>query len=178
MHNIKKLHENTMATLLEDIKSQSDWVVKAFASDNLKLDHSLESLKTVDNFMDLHAERGKAKPGGRLSTNLGPILFSIGSYLGETLIHNIPGATWKTNDNDPQGEVNAEIRLPDGTTIWPIQRVIRRFHNGPEDAIYPYGAVIIKEISKGDYWAKHKAPDPTRKIQGLPKPKKSWWKFW
>jgi hypothetical protein len=143
MHKIKNLHKYTMATLLTDIKAQSEWIVKAFASDNLKLDHSLESLKTIDNFMDLHAEGGKAKPGGRLSSNLGPILFSIGSYLGETLIYNIPGAIWITNDNDPQGEVNAEIRLPDGTTIWPIQRVIRRFQNGSEDAIYPYGAIMI-----------------------------------
>jgi hypothetical protein len=177
MHNLKNLHKYTMATLLTDIKAQSDWIVRAFASDKLKLDHSLESLKTIDNFMDLHADRGKAKPGGRLSKNLGNVLFSIGSYVGETLIHNIPGATWITNDDDPQGEVNAEVRLPDGTTIWPIQRVIRRFQNGPEDAIYPYGAVIIKDISKGDYWTRHKAPEPTHQVHTLPK-KKPWWKFW
>jgi hypothetical protein len=41
-----------MATLLEDIKKQSDWIVQAFAADKFELDYSVESFKSIDNFFD------------------------------------------------------------------------------------------------------------------------------
>jgi hypothetical protein len=31
------------------------------------------------------------------------------------------------------------VRLPDGTTCWPVQRVMKRFKNGAEDGIAAYG---------------------------------------
>ena len=167
-----------MATLLEDIKTQSDWIVQAFAADNFKLDYSVESFKSIDDFFDQHANNGKAKPNGRLSKNLGPILFSIGSYVGETIIKNVPGSVWITDDKDPLGEVNVSMKLPDGTTIWPMQRVINRFRNGSEDGIYAYGSVVAKEISQGDYWEKIKETSSraaSAKQKGNNKP---WWKFW
>lgn len=140
-----------MATLLEDIKKQSDWIVKAFGADKLKLDYTLNSLKVVDQFFDLHSAEGKAKPNGRLSQNLGPIIFSIGSYVGETIIRNAPGSEWVTNDEDPQGEVNAGVKLPNGILVYPMQRVMKRFKNGPAEGIYGYGAVLVKDIASGKY---------------------------
>jgi len=73
----------------------------------------MESLKKIDDFFDQHSENGTAKKGGRLSQNLGSILFSLGSYVRETIVKNAPGSVWQTDDNDPQGEVNIEILLPD-----------------------------------------------------------------
>src|SRR3954471_22839770 len=108
-----------MATLLQDIKAQSEWIVKAFSVDNLKLDYSVRSLIEVDKFFNKHTKNGKAIKGGRLSKNLGPVIFSIGSYVGETIIRNVPGAIWQTDDNDPQGEITASIKLPDETIMWP-----------------------------------------------------------
>jgi hypothetical protein len=67
-----------MATLLQDIKAQSEWIVKAFSADNLKLDYSVRSLIEVDKFFNKHTKNGKAIKGGRLSKNLGPVIFSIG----------------------------------------------------------------------------------------------------
>jgi hypothetical protein len=32
--------------------------------------------------------------------------------------------------------------VPDGSTIWPVQRVIKRFRNGPEDSIAFYGTAL------------------------------------
>src|SRR5664279_1093045 len=132
-----------MATLEQDIKTQSAWIVNAFKSDSIILDYAVESLKAIDNFFDKHAENGKAKPGGRLSQNLGPVLFSIGSYVGETIIKNVQDAVWQTDDKDPEGEINAAIKLPDGTIVWPIQRVMNRFLEAAENGIYAYGAVVI-----------------------------------
>jgi hypothetical protein len=166
-----------MASLQEDIKTSSDWIVKAFGSDKLRLDHSVESLKLLDDFFDKHSANGKAKPNGRLSQNLGATLFSIGSYLGETIIRNVPGSSWRTNDEDPQGEVDAEVVLPDGTTLWPMQRVIKRFKEGAEDGIYAYGAVAIREMGPGGYWKKIKQTVDARNASKV-RAKKPWWKFW
>jgi hypothetical protein len=156
-----------MPTLLEDIHTQAAWIVKAFKADGLTLDHSIESFKAIDHFIDLHSADGKGKPGGRLETNWGPILWSIGAYVGETIIRHCPGGKWVTNDSDPQGELNVEVRLPNGTTMFPIARVLKRFQHGPEECIYDYGVVTVQTISKDGYWE-----------QFTPKPKRPWWKFW
>lgn len=167
-----------MATLLEDIKIQSAWIVTAFGADKLNLDYTVESFRLIDNFFDEHSENGIAKPNGRLSQNCGPILFSIGSYVGETIIRNVPDAVWITDDNDPQGEVNVEIKLADGTIIGPMHRVIKRFKNGPEDGIYAYGAVVIREIGPGGYWDKMKKDQLTQGLDKKDNHKKPWWKLW
>ena len=155
--------------ILEDIKTQSDWIVKAFGADKLKLDHSLESFKLIDKFIDRHSKNGKANPKGRLAQNLGPILFSLGAYVGETILRNVPGAVWITNDADPEGELNVEVLLPDGTACWPVQRMMKRFKNGDIDSIYPYGAVVIKEIGKTG------AREPVGTIKA--RARKPWWRF-
>lgn len=166
-----------MATLAEDIKEMSDWIVKSFGSDKLLLDYSIESFKRIDVFFDKHSANGKAKPGSRLSQNPGAIFFAIGSYIGETIIRQVPGSVWKTNDEDPEGEVNAEVVLPDGTTLWPMQRVIKRFKNGREDEIYAYGVVAVREMGSGEYWKKIEQGDASQKV-GKIVAKKPWWKLW
>ena len=72
--------------------------------------------------------------------------------VGNVIIKALPGSRWITDDKDPEGEITAQIKLTSGTIIWPMQRVINRFKNGEEDSIYPYGVVIVKELSKDDYW--------------------------
>ena len=134
-----------MATLLQDIKTQSDWIAKAFAADKLKLDYTIRSFIEIDKFFNKHSKDGKAVKGGRLTLNLGAIVFSLGSYVGQTIIKNVPGAVWQTDDNDPEGEITASVKLPDGTIILPMQRIMRRFQNGSEDAVYVYGHRITKD---------------------------------
>jgi len=163
-----------MATLLEDIKTQSDWIVKAFKSDSINLDYTIRSFIEIDKFISENSKNGQTVNGGRLSTNLGPILFSIGSYVGETFVKVAPGSAWVTNDNDPEGEINVEMRLSDGTTIWPMQRVIKCFKNGMEDSVYVYGFKLtentLNEPFDQDYWKIHQEKTITLK--------KAWWKFW
>lgn len=165
-----------MGSLREDIKEQSDWIIKAFAADSFILDGTIDSFVEIDRFFLYNMKDGKAKRGGRLDgTGYGPILFSIGSYIGETIIKNVPGAMWITDDEDPQGELTVCVKLPDGTEIWPVERVIKRFQNGDEDSIYPYGYLITKDFTKQPfndrYWRVMEA-------QKSPKQAKPWWKFW
>ncbi len=160
-----------MRTLKQDIKTQSDWIVKAFAVDGFKLDYSIDSLIEVDQFFIRNM-----KKGGRLrKKGFGPILFSIGSYVGETIIKNVKGAKWITNDNDPEGEMNASIKLPGGGEIWPIQKTMKRFQNGREDAIYPYAHAATKEFTghpfNESYWT-------LVSENNEPENAKPWWKFW
>ena len=161
-----------MATLKEDIKKQSDWIIKAFQADGLKLDYSIKSFIEIDKFFEKHSKNGKPVSGGRLTQNLGPIIFSIGSYIGETFIKNAKGAEWITDDNDPQGEITAAIKFPEGMTVWPMQRVMNRFKNGFEDSIYPYGYELAKdyitEPFDQSFWT----------INSSNNYKKAWWKFW
>ncbi|MFF0201453.1 hypothetical protein [Streptomyces sp. NPDC005017] len=58
------------------------------------------------------------------------------------MIRRQGGGAWRVDDNDPRGETNVEIHLPDGAVVWPVQRVMKRFSNGSEDSIAGYGAVL------------------------------------
>jgi hypothetical protein len=171
---IYTINTNHMATLLEDITTQADWIAKAFAEDKLKLDYSIRSFMEIDRFFNKHAKDGQPVPGGRLSQNLGAIIFSLGSYVGQTIIKTMPGSVWETDDNDPEGEVNAAVKLPDGATIWPMQRVMKRFQHGSEDSVYAYGHTITKDITQEPfdqrYWEMEKAHSQAAN--------KQWWKFW
>lgn len=165
-----------MGTLKEDIKSQSDWIVKAFAADGFKLDYTIESIIEVDRFFVKNMKGGTPRKGGRLSgKGFGPILFSIGSYVGEAIIKNVKGAEWITDDTDPKGELNVSLKLPDNGEIWPIQKVIKRFQNGSEDAVYPYVHTVTKEYTglpfREEFWTLTAEADSTEK-------NKPWWKFW
>lgn len=157
-----------MGTLNEDIEEQSNWIVKAFAADRHKLDFTIESFISIDRFIIKHSKNGKPKAGGRLDKNLGPVLFSLASYIGETIIRNVPGSVWVNNDEDPDGELTVSIKLPDGTFVYPAQKIMKRYKNGIEDAIYPYGHIITKNYTnkefKTNYWDMIK--------------QKPWWRFW
>jgi hypothetical protein len=56
-----------MATLKEDIKKQSDWIVKAFAADNFKLDYTIDSFIEIDRFFNKNMQNGQPKKEGRLA---------------------------------------------------------------------------------------------------------------
>jgi hypothetical protein len=148
-----------MGTLLQDITSQANWLVKAFKADGLPLNYSLSSFKILDDFYDRHTLNGVAVPGGRLEHNSGPVLFSIGAYMGETFIKLFPGGQWQTDDADPQGEINAAILFPDGSVVWPMQRAMKRFQSAT-DGLYAYGYSLSAQHGM--------ATTPT----------KPWWKFW
>jgi len=157
-----------MGTLKEDIKEQSRWIVKAFEADGFKLDYSIDSFIEIDKFVDKNMKNGRPKAGGRLAVNLGATLFAIASYIGETIISNVPDSIWITDDEDAEGEINITVKLPNSTLIFPAQKLMGRFKNGAEDSIYVYGHVITQEFTKKPfnqhYWESTKA--------------KPWWKFW
>lgn len=133
---INKANENTLE---QDIYIASEWIVKALKSSGYEADYSLNSMKEIDRFFD-----EQNTPTGILSKNTGQILFSLGSYVGQTAI-KLYGGEWITDDNDPKGEVNISVKLKNGAVIWPVIRCMKRYNNGSEDSIYAYLFVLDKD---------------------------------
>jgi hypothetical protein len=130
-----------MTSLLDDIHTSAQWIARALDSSGYKADFTLGSLRDVERFMNEHSDHGVAVAGGLLATSLGPRLFALGTYVGETVRQALGGA-WAADGDGPTAEMNIALHLPDGSIIWPVQRVIKRFRNGPEDSIAFYGAVL------------------------------------
>jgi hypothetical protein len=158
----QEVRSECMAKLLEDIHQVSHWVVQAFAELGRNLDYSLDSLKDIDLFFDEQTENGDAKPGSLLDRNFGYTLFAISAYVGETLIKNCPGSEWVTDDTDPHGELNIEVKLANGHMVWPGQKVIKRLKNGTEDSLYFY---VYMVLGKG----LQATPQPTHSFFSKPK---------
>lgn len=123
-------------TLAHDIPIAAEWVKNNLNLSGYKVDYDLESMKEVERFFD-----EQAREGGLLTGKCGSILFALGCLVGETII-KIHGGCWETDDEDPRGEVNIAVNLPDNSVIWPVQRCMKRLANGPEDNIYHYVCVM------------------------------------
>jgi len=144
---LKKIFKKrTIEDVYRDIDLGADWVSNAMTQSGYKADFSLESLKEIDRFFDDNSKNGKPTPGGILSEDIGMRMFSIWAYVGEVLKRNI-GGEWWGDIKDFMVKVNVELRLENGSTIWPMQKVGKRLANGPEDSIFDYGMWLNKEGS-------------------------------
>ncbi|KGN37726.1 hypothetical protein N803_11760 [Knoellia subterranea KCTC 19937] len=70
---------------------------------------------------------------------------SLGAYTGEVIRRSV-GGEWRWDDEDPEAEVNVELVLPDGAVIWPVQRVMKSFKNGPDEGIAAFGVALGLEV--------------------------------
>jgi hypothetical protein len=131
-------------SIVRDAVEAADWMAKSLAGWGYKADFTLDSLKDVDRFIDEEAPGGKPKPGGHLSQQFGSHMFGLGAYVGET-IRRLGDGQWEGNDRDAWPEVTLAVRLKSGAVLWPTQRMLKRFENGKESGLYPYGVVILSE---------------------------------
>jgi hypothetical protein len=140
-----------LGTIREDITASADWISRALTSSGYSADFTPESLWEIDRFFDEETRNGAARPGGLLSSGLGQRIFAVGSYVGEVVRRRL-GGDWIGDENDPEAEINVELRLPGDVRCWPIQRVMKRLKNGPEDGIAVWGAAFGLEVGS--------APEP------------------
>ncbi|GAA4930343.1 hypothetical protein [Mucilaginibacter defluvii] len=136
-----------MATLQKDIKSSSEWLIRALNELKKKLDYSVDSIKLIDTLIDEQFIEGIPKKNGLFSNNLGGKIFALGSYVGETIIKNTPSTTWITDDSDEKGEVSIGLLSDNGLISWPVVKVIKRIKNGQEDNLYSYVHIIVNETA-------------------------------
>ncbi|MFE4550908.1 hypothetical protein [Streptomyces sp. NPDC056785] len=130
-----------MTSLLDDIFTSARWIASALNSSGYAADFTPGSLREVERFMAEHSDHGVAAAGGLLATEMGPRLFALGTYVGET-VRRTRGGTWAADGDGPAAEMNIALHLQDGSIIWPVQRVVKRFRNGPEDSIAFYGTAL------------------------------------
>lgn len=130
-----------MTSLLTDVRASAQWIASALSSSGYTADFTPSSLRDIERFMDEQSAHGIAVADGLLAADLGPRLFALGAYVGETIRMRFGGA-WAADDDGPSAGSSIALRLSDGSTIWPVQRVIKRFHNGPEDSITFYGVAL------------------------------------
>ena len=123
-------------TLLQDIYTHSDWIIKALNSSGYAVDYSVDSMKEIDRFID-----EQNLPGGLIERNRGQIIFALGAFIGQTTI-KLYGGEWITDDNDPRGELEIAVKLPNGFLMWPVQKCIKRCQFGQEESIYSYVRAI------------------------------------
>ncbi|MBC9716018.1 hypothetical protein H9Y04_26095 [Streptomyces sp. TRM66268-LWL] len=134
-----------MAQLLEDVHTSAHWIAAALGSSGYRADFSPASLRKVERFMTEHSDSGAGVPGGLLASGLGARLFGLGCYVGETIRSGV-GGVWETNDADPQGELYVALRLSSGAVVRPVQRVVKRFRNGPEESLVAYANFVVLEV--------------------------------
>lgn len=121
-------------TLLGDIPKAADWLVENMRASGYGLDGTIESFRELERFFE-----EQSRPGGLLADGRpGSKLFAAGSYMGQVFVRQL-GGVWETDDDDPMGEVNIAVRMPDGSLLWPVRRAMKRLRNGAEDSLYVYG---------------------------------------
>jgi hypothetical protein len=133
--------------ILEDVQGSAEWMAEALSSSGYDADFGVASLWEVERFFDEHAPNGQARRRGLLSEGLGQRLFGLGSYVGE-VIRRAQGGEWQGDDTDPEAEINVTLVLTDGSYVWPVQRVMKRFSNGPEDGIPAYASALGLEVGE------------------------------
>jgi hypothetical protein len=126
-----------MSTLSADLLAASEWIAAALLSSGYKADFSPGSLWEIERFFDEHTANGVARPDGLLAQDLGARLFAIGGYIGET-IQRSKGGRWVENASEPNDEINVALELPDGTSMWPVVRAMKRLEGGSADSIVAY----------------------------------------
>jgi len=171
-----------MASILEDVQTSAAAVSQALLVFGYAANFSADSLIEIDRFFDENSRDGEPTAEGLLAEELGKRLFAIGSYVGEVL-RRTRGGEWIGDDADPRAEVNVILRLADGTKCWPIQRVMKRFNQGPAESIAIYGLGAGLEYSRpigplfpAERIVQAKLAVPIQKTEALAK--KRFWKFW
>ena len=81
-----------METINQHVKTYSEWIIKCFATENLQLDYSIDSLKSRVHFLDNNVSNGITKINGILHQDYKEILYGMGIYPGETLKRSLPKA--------------------------------------------------------------------------------------
>ena len=130
-----------MGSLVEDAVAAASWISRALTSSGYVADFGPGSLREIDRFLDEQSRDGQPTPGGLLAADTGPRLFALGAYVGEVLRREL-GGEWRVDTEAPASEEGLTMVLADGSMVWPVQRVMKRYAEGPANSIAAYGLAL------------------------------------
>ncbi len=137
-----------MGTIYDDIATAADAIAAELTGHGYGLDFTLDSLAEIDRFLDENSTPETAETGSLLSDRLGQWLFALGAYSGEVVRRAVGGRwRWEGADDDKAASTDTELVLPDGSIIWPLQRVWKRLMNGDDDSVAAWGREMIDAVS-------------------------------
>ncbi len=96
------------------------------------LDYSVDSIQRLENFIAEHFD----PPGSRQVSD--SLVVGIGCYLGEVIIRHL-GGHWNRQDRPEINQVGAV------EAVFPIEKVRKRFENGPTDSLAWYYHSIVRQ---------------------------------
>jgi hypothetical protein len=123
--------------VIEDVEQSAESVAMAMSRAGYDASFQASSLWEIERLFDQAGpklDRALRNPNG-----LGNTLFALGGYVGEVLRRHL-GGTWEADDDDPEAEMNVILRLADGSIVWPVQRIMKRFRDGPSESVVAYSA--------------------------------------
>ena len=121
----------------DEIEAALDWISRALTTAGYRADLEPGSLREIERFFDEQlVTPGEPVAGALLAEDLGARLFGLGVYVGE-VVRRAVGGEWAGG-----GEVDLRLQLADGSTIWPVRRVMARYQLGDEESVVAYGAAL------------------------------------
>lgn len=160
-----------MGTIVEDLHDAAQSIAAIARDADYALDFTPRSLWDVERFLDENSAGGQPTPAGLLSKDLGSRVFALGAYIGE-VVRSAIGGEWVSdetrgdlsdNDDNYGGDDNDDdarpaddagssrddltltlpsLRLLDGTTLWPNQRVMKRIMVGRAESVVEYARAV------------------------------------
>lgn len=115
--------------IAEEIREAHESLVSIFADFGIRLDYSLESLGTIEGYLEENYPVSQGAGSAWPAVRVGVKIYYIGAYLGETL-RRVHGGAWSFDEKDPLGQIRAEMRLGNGRSLRPIEIVMERIEDG------------------------------------------------
>ena len=171
-----------MEEKLQELNNASSYIIQQYASIDISLDFSVESVKELDRLFDDEFKDGELiNLDGSFAKKHGFIMTCVAAYLSEVLIRNSTNSKIEINPYDESWYVNFQVVSANGWSVEPGQRVIKRRLEGRESDFYNYVIIMLQYFNQSENdklkdTITSKNIDPHKSPQNLIK--KGWWKFW
>jgi hypothetical protein len=126
-----------------------DAVDHAKSSSDITLDYSPESIRRVEEVLErLYAALPRGWLGrmfgkGPSAQDIWKVSKMYGGYVGE-VVRRAAGGEWDIDTEIVRGQDTLSLRKGN-KRIWPPSKVNKRLVNGPEDNVWHYTQVILKD---------------------------------
>lgn len=133
----KVFNKKPRLTVKEKIPVEAEKAAEILKQKGYRADYTIQSLMDVDRFID-----DESHPKGLFHGNIQPISFSLGCYVGETLIKNY-GGKWVIFENDLD---HSNVRVADEILVKPVIKCQKRYSYGEDESIYEFALEIKKNV--------------------------------